>query len=306
MSSLRVTSVAALVANVLVAVPLLGCGDSAPPPKAPVDEGPSWADLFEDAPDIHAVVRPNALRRDAVYGALWTSLVRAAEARGFVRGSTMLEAASGASEIVFGLSRGDAVIVLRGVPASLDPQQIRDASGNMLFRTINDRGRIAEYELMDRRAAGSLFVLPGRTWVGVLGDVHKARRVFSTPARRPPPKVDDQALAAVRVSGPAVRLFEKHPQFGALTKKLSSATFALRPGKDGLVVTLAYADADAVAWGEMHAKKIAAELAHDEARFGWLKDAKIAYEGNDVVARVAIPPRLLQELPTASGSDLGL
>ena len=60
------------------------------------------------------------------------------------------------------------------------------------------------------------------------------------------------------------------------------------------------------AWGKTNGKAVALELATDEKRFGWMKDAKVAYEGTTVFLRVAVPPRLLAELPNASGADLGL
>jgi hypothetical protein len=301
----------------LAPVVLAGCGPAEPPHSSasqPADASPSWADMFDGAPDLFAVIRPRALKRDGVYGAFWDSLLRAAQARGFTRGDTMVEAVQGAEEIIVGLNRADAALVLRGVPASLDPLRMNDAEGHPLFRSISDRGRVLEYQLLDRRSAGgrgedpgALFVLPGRTWVGTLGPARaRARQVFAAPTGRPVPRVEPEALAAVRFAGPLARALERHPLFGKLTKKLTSATFALQPGKTGMTITLLYEDADGAAWGEAEAKRITAELARDEKRFGWMAAAKVAYEGNAVIVRVAVPPRLLQELPNASGADLGL
>ena len=292
-----------------------GCGGDAPPPAPPKkDSAPAWADVFDKTPDLYAVIRPKALKRDGVYGAFWSALLRAAQARGIARGDTMVNAAEGAEEIIVGLDKGlDAALVLRGVPASLDPEKITDAEGRSLFRPRSDRSKVVEYELVDRRNAdaGALFVLPDRTWVGALGDARlRARQAFATPLNRPAPQLDGDALAAVRVSGPLVHVFDGHPAVGLLAKKLTSATFTLKPGKGGVVVGLAYQDADATAWAEMQAKRLAEELSSKGGQGGadlaWLKDAKIAYEGNTVVIRVAVPPRLLEELPRATGADFGL
>lgn len=306
----------ALIAAVLLAVTAasaIACGPAAPPPVATRKETVArWPDVFEGTPDIYGVVRPQALKRDGLYGSFWTSLMRVASARGFTRGTTMVETAEGADEIIVGINKGDdAAIVLRGVPASIEPQKVADAEGHPLFRAVNDRAKVAEYEIVETRkqspGAGALFVLPDRTWVGALGEARsRARQAFATPLNRPTPRVDADALVAVRFAGPVTHLFDRHPVWGVLTKKLVSATFTLKPAKGGLVISLAYEEADVVARAEMHAKGIVEDLAKDKERFGWLKDADVRYEGNAVLIRVAIPPRLLEELPNASGRDFGL
>lgn len=297
----------ALVLALLGSVP--ACGGEAPKPIATKREvAPSWADVFEGTPDVYGVIRPKALKRDGVYGSLWTSLVRMAQSRGMAKGGTMLDAVEGADEIVLGFGKGDdAALVLRGVPASLDPEAIADAQGQPLFRLLRDRSKVPEYELTDRRIAanGALFVLPDRTWVGTLGDARgRARQAYATPLARPAPRIDEDALAVVRFGGDFVRMFDRHPRWGRLAKGLAHVTFALKPKKAGIVVALAYEENAATAFGEMQAKQLADELSKEDKRFEWLKDAKIAYEGNVVYVRAPLPPRLLDELPRATGADL--
>jgi hypothetical protein len=298
----------------LFSVLLLGsvnaCGGDGPPPATAKKEATAaWADVFEGTPELYAVIRPKALKRDGVYGEFFKALMRVAQARGLAHGDTMVQAAEGADEIIVGLTKGnDAALVFRGVPASLDPQKITDAEGHPLFRPMSDRSKVVEYELLDRKhaEAGALFVLPDRSWVGTLGDARtRARQVFASPTNRPAPQVDPDALVAVRVAGPLTHALDRSPSFAVLSKKLSSVSFSLKPGKAGLVIGLAYPDPDATAWAEMHAKRLVDELSRDEKR-AWLKDAKVAYEGNTVFIRVAVPPRLLEELPSASGASLGL
>lgn len=306
-SSIRV--VLAFAAVGLVSAPLACGGNTRPPVQTKKEPTASWADVFDDTPDLYVVLRPQAIKRDQVYGAFFKAILRAAEARGIARGDTMVRAADGAEEIIVGLNRGvDAALVLRGVPANLDPEKILDPAGQPLFRAVDTRAKVVEYELFDPKSAdaGGLFVLPGRTWVGVLGDTReRARQAFATPMNRPIPKVADEALIAVRIGGPLVHALDRHPNFGVLSKKLSSATFSLERGKGGLVVGLRYEDESATAWAEMQAKRLIEDLSK-EPSFAWLKSAKVAYEGMTVFVRVDVPPRLLEELPNATGETLGL
>lgn len=272
------------------------------------ENGPAWADIFDTTPELYAVVRPQTLKNDALYGAFWNVLLRAAEVRGFTRGSTMVEAVGSAKEIVVGLNRGDdAAIVLRGVSANLDPLAMNDESGHPLFRLLDDRGKVPEYALLDVRSAeiGSLFVLPDRTWVGALGDARmRARQAFLGPRGRPAPRIDREALVALRLGGQAARAFDRGPRLSLVTQKMTSITFALEPNRKGLLVSLSYGDPDASARGELQAKRLVEDLAKDETRFGWLKDATVKYEGDVVHVRAHLPPRLLEELPRASFTDL--
>jgi hypothetical protein len=263
-------------------------------------------------PDIYAVVRPQVIKRDPVYGAFWKTVLKVAEARHMISGPSTLEAAEGSEEIVLGVNAGlDAAIVLRGVPASLDPQTVSDGQGNPLFRLVNDKGRVPEYQLVDRRSSepGAVFILPDRTWVGAFGDARqRARTAFAAPFGRPAPKVDPSALAVIRFGQSFVQQprYVKSPVWSSFTKHLDAVTLALEPNKGGMIVSLHYEDQDATAYAEMQAKQMIAELSKDEKRFGWLKDAKVAQEGNAVRVNLPVPARLLEELPNASANDVPL
>jgi hypothetical protein len=337
MSALRALAACLLLATGVSTLP--ACGPGGPPPAAaPKERAPAWQDVFDGTPELYAVVRPQALKRDAVYGAFFKTLMRIAQARTEMGGVTALEAAEGCDEIVVGISRkagqvDDAAIVFRGVPASLDPQKMTDSSGHLLFRVVDDRARVPELERLDRKnlAGGSLFVLPDRTWVITVGGARaRARQAFAAPFGRPVPRNDREALAAVRLDPNAflrTPRFEKSGIMGPLLKKLTALTVALRPGKDGALVTLQYEDEDATAWAELQVKRLLEELSRADVpppperpgprrpttqpresgpRFGWLKDAKVGREGNAVQIKLPIPPRLLEELPVTSGSDLPL
>jgi hypothetical protein len=298
-----------LLLGLAVAVAAFGCGP--PPPPATTAEKrasvASWADVFDGVPDLYAVVRPKAIKRDGVYGSLFRSLVRLAQTKTSARSDTMIEALEGADEIILGLGQGsDAALVVRGVPASLDPSKITDASGTPLFRVKSERTRVLEYELWDRKnaEAGGLFVLPAdRTWVGALGSAFtRAREAFASPMNRPAPVLDRDALAVVRLAGRAVHMWDRHPSYGPLLRKATSATIALEPAKTGLAIAVEYPGSDSAAWAEMEAKRVIDELATAPNRT-WLKDSTVRYEGTTLRVRLAIPPRLLEELPNASGAD---
>ncbi len=299
-----------LIAAVVLAIAMPACGPDAPPPAPPKKElTAAWADIWEGTPDIYAVIRPQAIKRDQLYGTFWKNLVRIAQAKNFAGGASMLEAVEGAEEVIIGINKGDAAMVLRGVPASHDPSKMTDASGHPLFRLVDEKAKVPEYTMFDRRTnePGSVFVLGNRTWVGVLGESRsRARQVFASPLGRAVPEVDGEALAYVRFGTPVVTapFFQKHPTCGPFTRRLVSVSFALKPNKAGALIALQYKDNDGAAWGEMHAKKLVEELSKNE-RLAWLKDAKVAYDNDVVNVRVAVPARLLEELPNASGADFG-
>jgi hypothetical protein len=285
---------------------------------------PQWQDVFDGTPEVYAVVRPQAIKRDAVYGQFFKSLIRMAQAKTAMRGVTSLEALEGCEEIIIGIRKDqqgeDAAIVFRGVPASLDPTKMTDGTGHPMLRLTDARAKVPEYEWIDRQstASGSLFVLPDRTWVGAIGEARgRARQAFASPFGRPAPKADPEALATVRLdaaaflSGPR---FEKSQIFGPLTRKLRALTLSLKPGKGGVVGMLQYETEDASAFAEMHVKRVFEEISHQERRPGaaggapldWLKTAQVGHDGSAVIVKVAIPTRLLEDLPNATGADLPL
>lgn len=338
---MRVRGVALLATALLVSLApaVAGCGGGAERPTAARRAlAPQWQDVFDGTPELYAVVRPQAIKKDAVYGSFFRSLLRVAQAKTEMTGVTALEALEGCDEIILGVRRDaagdarmldDAAIVFRGVPASLDPAKMTDTSGAPLFRLLGEHAKAPEYERVGgadgRRgpSSGSLFVLPERTWVVALGSAReRAREAFRTPFGRPAPKTDPAALAVVRLdAGAFVRgqRIEKSPALGPLTRKLESLSFSLAPGKGGVIATLRYQDEDASAWAEMHAKRLLEELARIDTEnaggprrgpqpfaLGWLKDAQVTHEGNALKVRLSVPARLLEELPNASPLDLAL
>ena len=297
------------------------CGPGDAPRAARRELAPQWQDVFDGTPELYVVVRPQMIKHDAVYGTFFKNVLRVAQAKTPMRGATTLEALEGCEEIIVGIRKDDggedSALVFRSVPASLDPQKMTDAAGHPVLRLVDPRAKVPEYQWIDRQSAseGSLFVLPDRTWVGAIGTARaRARQAFASPFGRPIPKVDPEALGVLRLDatkflqGPR---FAKSPLIGPLTRKLNAVTLALKPGKGGVVATLQYDSEDACAWAEMHSKRVLDEISKQEPRRGapsldWLKTAQVGREGNTVTVKLAIPARLLEDLPNASGGDLAL
>jgi hypothetical protein len=312
----------ALAAAVAAALALTSCGGPPPPPPRR-DAVAQWQDVFDGTPELLAIVRPQTIKSDPVYGSFWKTLLRVAEAKSEMGGVHAIEAIDQCEEVVVGVNKrggdddksgDDVAIVLRGVPASLDPQKMSDANGRPLCHVVDEHAKVPELECFDRRAStpGAIFVLPDRTWVATLGAARaRARQAFATPFGRPIPKAEEGALATLRLDANAfvkTRRLEKSAVIGPLAKKLRAVTLALAPAKGGLVVSLLYEDDDASAWSEMRVKQLMGELLQQQPqRFGWLKDAKVERDDKDgarVVVHVAIPPRLLEELPNAGGREM--
>src|SRR4051794_31820978 len=72
-----------------------GPGDNGPVNTAKRESAPQWQDVFDGTPELYAVVRPQAIKRDAVYGSLFKNVLHMAQARTQMRGVTTLEALEG-------------------------------------------------------------------------------------------------------------------------------------------------------------------------------------------------------------------
>ncbi len=300
---------------VLGALALLttSCGPSKPPAAVRRAPEPRWTDALGDLPELYAVVRPGALKRDATFGPFFQTLMRIAQARRDMGGATVLEAMAGADEVILGARSGEPLemmLVVRGVPAQLDPSKVEEG-GHPIFKLVGEpHAGVAEYERLDRQVAApaSLFVLPKRTWVVAVGAAkERARAAFARPSGRPVPRVDESALVVVRLDGPTLARRRLSRSRGAgviesLGKKLASVSLSLQPGASGVRAALAYEDDDASAWAENAVRRVV-ELAGEREGLAWLREATVGREGTQVVVTVPLPPRLLDELPKVTGGD---
>jgi hypothetical protein len=300
------------VLGLVLALAALSCGSDKPAYDPSRDRSvPHWQDAFDQIPELYVVVRPVAMRQDPTYGAFVKALMRAAAARSnAVATSRMLDAIEGSEEVVIGFrSPDDAIVVLKGVPAQLDAAKLVDVDGHSaLWRSTGAPSTVPELVREDRTTlqTASLFVLPRRVWVIAVGRARdRARQAFATPFARPEPQVDPRALVLLRFDGPSLVRAVPPLRKGDLEpvgRRLSSATVALRPGKEGMIVTFQYPDDDPAAWAELTLRQVGERLSNTQ-KLAWLKTLTVAREGNAVVARVELPPSLLEQLPSVGSVE---
>jgi hypothetical protein len=309
-----------------IALAAAACGGgNARPAAAPPSNEPAWADTFEKAPRLMAVIHPQAIRRDPVYGPLLTQASqKAAGLSAAVAATRALEAFESAEEIVVAIwddghdtpsqpSSGhqDAIVVVSGVRGDVDPSRVVDAAGHTLWQSAGVGGRVPELVRTEAGETASLFTLSHRTWVIALGGARdRARVAFATPSGRPEIKYDHDALLSVRLYGPAVVdrfvALQRGKDLDALGAKLNWVSIALAPGKDGaLVVALEYSDDEAAARAEVVVKHVVDVVSHDEKkRMPLLAHATITREDpRVVVGSLLLPPGFLRDLAGAKAPD---
>ncbi len=220
-----------------------------------------WQDLFATIPDVMVTLRPQALRRDPLCGALLERSIELARMQSPVVAATRaFDAIGDAEEVVIGTSasetarQDDFVVVVRGVRGDIDPVTLVDSEGRALW-SPGPSGAVRELlrrfdqtDSIARDASGktergreatpspddaSLFELPGRTWGIAVGRARqRAREAFSQPggsAKSPP--IDLRFLASVRIAGPVLvagaRALQEDGGLAAVGRRLRALTLAL-------------------------------------------------------------------------------
>jgi hypothetical protein len=329
----------------LAAATALACGR--PVPALPAGErtlraqrgtysDPRWQDLFDPAPELMIVVRPQALRRDAVYGPLLRRVIDLARERSPVVAATRaLDAMAEADEVVVGVRAGarkgedDLVGVVTGVRADLDPAKLVDEEGRRLWGP-GPSGAVRELVHMPERSGGvdlhdgrfhvrdqgdgsaaeqtsdaSLFELRERTWVIATGaSRERARDVFSGHSRSGgglPVNLDPNALALVRVSGPAlvahIHALRSPGLLAPVGHKLEAVTAVLSPGDDADIrTTLSYGDEAAVAAAAATVAEAIEALGARLQDYFWLRSATVRQSHCCVVVATPLPPPVVAAL----------
>jgi len=289
---------------------------------------PTLEGLLSRPPDLVLTVHPRAFARDPVYGPLLrrASELASAYAGPTNLGTTALAVLERTDEIVVAENdRGsEAVVVLRGVPAELDPLDVVDPTGRRLWTPVRGDIRAASRELSPVDAAdAALFVAPGLTWVVASGPaIAKARAALLGDVGAQAFAGDDTALVSLSIPGGALPQLRQ----GALAPvgtRLRTIRFELTPGSSGLIVgKLSYEDelAAASAEGTVLAATLAFRhrLEEDVAaadvaprlpgggrpprratNLDWLGAAKVEREGVVVSVRAPIPRPWLDVLARA-------
>ena len=146
--------------------------------------------LLSRPPDLVITLHPGAIARDAVYGPLLrrASELASAYAGPTNLGTTALAVFERTEEVVIAGSDGgkDAVVILRGVPADLDPLDIVDTSGHAVWRALGGDVRTLSRELGSNDGAdAALFLAPGLVWIIASGPaIPRTRAVLLRPTTR--------------------------------------------------------------------------------------------------------------------------
>ena len=327
-SSVSVTSPStSLSASDLVAPPTSGHASAettrAPEPPARVET------LLSHRPDLVLTVHPPTIARDAVYGPL---LRRASElASAFAGptnlGTTALAVLERTDEVVIAeTDRGkEAVVVLRGVPASLDALDVVDTSGHPIWQPVHGDLRASSRELAPAGAAAgaedaALFVLPGLVWIIASGPaVPRVRAAMANGVARGSFAGDDTSLASLSLPADALPQL-RQGSLATVGAGLLHVGVEHTPGATGLVITkLTYIDTVAAASAEgtvlavtlafRHRLEEAVEASDRKAgpprpprpasNLEWLGAAKVEREGTTVLLRAPIPRRWLDALSHA-------
>ncbi|HXX68876.1 MAG TPA: hypothetical protein VEK07_16940 [Polyangiaceae bacterium] len=316
----------ALAASAAVVISLSSCAN---PPRAPTRSPPvveaRWQDVFDVAPELLLVIRPNALRASGAYGPLLKRVQELARERSRVVAATCaMDAIEDADEVVFGLysiggdgaDADDFIAAVLGVRADIDPATLVDSDGHPLW-TAGPSGPVREL-VRQRDQQGlpidaSLFELPGRTWVIAAGPARaRAREALARPRGRPDPvPIAADALAVLRLDGPSlssrVPALHAPSPLAPLGRGLQWVSLELATDTHSPVqALLAYSTAGAAAAAESVARDaLDAVRRRKPEGFAWIGDATIGRPsaGAAVVLSAPLPSTWLVPLSQASGSN---
>lgn len=323
MRGVRAAPIAIGLAVALTAVTaMIGCASKPPPVAARAAAEPHWQDVFDTTPELLVVLRPQALKRDKVFGPLLRSAIDAARRQSRVVAATRaLDTMEDAEEVVVGMRpdlpdhAGELVLVERGVPADVDPEKLVDGDGHALWAP-GPTGNVPELVRVAQAGGtpdeASLFELPGRTWVIATGGARtRAREAFAHPFDRPPPKLDPDALAIVRIDGPSlvahVAPLQDRGGLAAVGHELRAVTLVLPPGGQGDVeARLAYRGDDAAALATVALREAIGAVARAKPPgLAWLAGAEVDRPADgEVLLKAPLPPQLVEALLHAGPGSL--
>ncbi len=302
-----------------------GCGHSVATSSKPAESASSVRrlsldDLLAHPADVRVTLHPPAVTRDRVYGALLrrASALAAAYAGPRSMGTTALVALERADEVLAAVNdAGEAVVVLRGVPADLEATRVVDETGHPVWRPIvgDLRRTFVEYAPVVE-ADATLFVLPERVWVVASGAARAhTRDALIDGAGAVSFKEGDPGLAVITIRGSALVRRDSRLRVGRLAplgRSLLWASFELTAGAQGVLVTrLDYTEALAASDAEQTARDIVsafrrlleegakAKTHADPPPLSWLAAAGVDRAGVVVTVRAPIPKTWLDAIARA-------
>ena len=298
-----------------------GCSHvvTATPPRAAPYAEPRWEGALPRTPELILVVRPQALRRDGVFGPLVGRAIELARAHTpLVVATGTLDAMEDAEEVIISARESDAgaeddfVVVVRGVRASVDPASIVDEKGHALWVPGPTPSAASVRELLRAQDGegknppgpatmpeASLFELPGRTWVIATGGARtRARDAFARPTTTigsDSAGAPNSALALVRMPGPGlvarIRALRSPGLLAPLGAQLATVTVILTAGDDAAIrATLSYIDEKPVALAETTLREAIGAMSRAKPRdYAWLQSATVQASGRCIILTARLP-----------------
>lgn len=309
-----------------LALVVSGCA-SASAPRAPTATPPPATSVwfYEMAPpesDALLRIHTSALLKDKVYEPLVRRLFRAMTEQTLHAGTDMTRALEGADEMVIAIEGDEPILVLRGVPASLDPVSMTGLDGASQWKSARSRmPNVDSYELVP--AEGALFVLMDRSWLMAAGEgEQRARQALGRAQGRPvAPDLDAARDTPVelRVPGQAMgRIAERNHvrTLRPIFEELRELDVSLRVTKeeaahpsgagvtvarqDLLTATLDYAGVEQATRAEEVVRDVVGAYARRGGkRWEWLKDATITRKEQHVSVSARLPEWALAALSQA-------
>jgi hypothetical protein len=271
-------------------------------------------ELLGNAAEVTVTMHPPAIVQDRVYGPLLrrASTMAAAYAGPRTVGTTALAVLERTDEVVVASNgaTGEAIVVLRGVPAELDAARIVDEHGSPIWRAVvGDVGRsVVEYE-PSAPADAALFVLPPRLWIIATGEAKsRAREALLGPISPSSLPAEEAPLAVLSIRGTALVERDGRLRDGALAplgRALLRASFELAPGSQGVIdARLVYADPGAAGASEETLRDVVAAFRRrltspNPPPLAWLAAAGVERTAATVTVRAPIPKPWLDALSQA-------
>ena len=306
-------------------------GTAARPPSAGARAvlEPQWQDALDADPKLLLTLHPKVLLKDDVYGPLLRRALDLARQRSHAVASTRLvEAVEESDEVIAGVlgeerptpqpsastteserevlpGQDPIVAVLRGMPAELDPAKLVDADGNLLWAPGPSgpvRELVHEVDKGGSPNPASLFELPGRTWVIVSGPARaRVREAFTRPTGHAPPPIDAEALATLRIDGPALVARARPLSAGGLAaigRQLQSVALVLLPGATREIqAVLQYTSAEASAGAARKLTQVKQVLSMGNSpALAWMGSVAVEATQSAVVLKASVPPEILNLL----------
>jgi hypothetical protein len=298
---------------------------------------PAWQDALEAPPKLVVMLRPKALRADAVYGPMVRKALGLALQQRVTSRALVLEAIEDADEVIASLSdwtpsepaeasgSDDLVLILRGTRADIDPAKLVGPQGELLWSagpTGPVRELVHERDRDGSSNPASLFELPDRTWVVASGAARdRARDAFAHPTHRSPPSFAPEALASVRIDGPSlvsrVSVLQPSSSLAHLGHGLRSVTLdLLAPGAPAagasggpsvprreVRAVVSYAEQRAAAMAATTIAFMLQAVGRTKPEgLAWLGDSRVDATGTDVIVTDTVPVDLLASVLRAGRS----